>query len=221
VVVALAITCAVVGVLRHLRAYGGALAEQAAQLAARTDPLTGVLNRRGHDEALDAAMAAAGPFFLVVVDLDGFKAINDTHGHDVGDRTLIDVAHRLRASLRPDDTIARLGGDEFAVLCAGDARAGERVAAKVCDALRGPYAVGHLLVPTSGSVGVAAYPQDADNPASLTRRADRAMYTAKRARQGWARWAPDEVPSTGGVVPTQGARVPPVPLVASASPPSS
>jgi diguanylate cyclase (GGDEF)-like protein len=188
-VVAVAILCATVGVARHARAYGGALAEKAAQQAARTDVLTGLLNRRGHEEALAHLAGTGDRFSLLLVDLDGFKAVNDTHGHHVGDDALRTVADRLRALGDRYDAVARLGGDEFALLVSGDATAGARLAQDVHRSLGGGWHVGGHDVALSASVGVATYPDDADDPARLGRRADRAMYAAKHRRLGWVHHA--------------------------------
>jgi diguanylate cyclase (GGDEF)-like protein len=165
----------------------------AAQRAAVEDPLTGIGNRRAFDDALRVVAAepdprppegerrATGEISLLVVDLDDFKAINDTYGHVVGDEVLRTVAMAIRGVARADDTVARLGGDEFVILARGaDTATGARLAERVTTAVRS-LTVGtsagtwHL----SASVGVAtASSQDFDAAALLTS-ADAAMYDVK------------------------------------------
>jgi diguanylate cyclase (GGDEF)-like protein len=139
---------------------------------ARTDALTGTANRRSWDEEFAAELArSGGRVSIAVIDLDGFKALNDTHGHAAGDRCLKDCAAAWSAQLRPGDLLARLGGDEFAILlpgCAlGDAQA---VAERVREATPG----------IGCSIGVAEWDGREDSQ-SLHRRADRLLYAAKRA----------------------------------------
>lgn len=143
------------------------------------DSLTGLANRAGFDEALPALLreASAGTC-LLLVDLDHFKRINDTHGHAAGDAVLMAVSVRMRDALRPRDLVARLGGDEFAVLlrhCADPLRAGERLRSAVAQ----PMSVGedHTVVVPTVSVGVAVC--SGDDRTSLLSRADQALYHAK------------------------------------------
>ncbi|SFR77073.1 GGDEF and EAL domain-containing protein [Sphingomonas jatrophae] len=152
---------------------------------ASTDPLTGVLNRRGFDTALSPALREAGaPPALLLVDLDRFKPINDTYGHDMGDRVLREVVRRLRQSVRSRDIVARLGGDEFAVLLPRiDIASAEQAAQRIVTTLAEPIELGSVVVHTGASVGVAiAEPQD-DAP-SILRRADEALYAVKRSGRG-------------------------------------
>ena len=141
----------------------------------RTDPLTGTLNRRGLDEAVAGALAAAEPFGLITLDLDGFKAINDTGGHAAGDALLADVVASLRAVLRPGDVVGRLGGDEFAVLLPG---ASPAAAARVRD--RAQLA---LSLHAPASFGLALHPFDGRSADALLHAADEQMYAAKAARR--------------------------------------
>ena len=118
---------------------------------------------------------------LLFVDLDGFKRINDTLGHASGDALLRLVGQRLQATVREGDNVARLAGDEFTVTltqvrAAADA---EAVARKISQRLAQPYNLGNDSVCTSASIGIALFPQDADGPEELIKRADRAMYRAK------------------------------------------
>jgi diguanylate cyclase (GGDEF)-like protein len=154
--------------------------EQLAHDAAH-DGLTGLPNRRSFDQKLAEAVAGAGrygwTFAVVLVDLDGLKAINDEHGHGVGDEVLRAVGEQLVSSVRMEDTAARLGGDEFGlIVMESDApRVGElleRVMAAVNRALP------HLAV--SVSSGSALVPEDGTEPAALYRLADQRLYLAKR-----------------------------------------
>ena len=153
------------------------------------DELTGVvsrlllLDRIGH--ALDRAGRNASTLAVLYVDLDHFKAINDAYGHDVGDRVLVETTHRIRAALRPADTIGRLGGDEFVILCedvtAVDAvRVGERIGASIAE----PMVSAKPVLQVSASIGIAVCEHGAATVDALVRDADTAMYEAKRAGGG-------------------------------------
>ena len=140
-------------------------------------------------ERLDHAVAAAsggdGQVGLLYVDLDGFKAVNDTAGHQAGDDLLVRVAQLLSACVRPGDTVARLGGDEFAIVCTGTFGEDDVVAVgqRVLDGLREPVPVrGHLL-PVGASIGVR-WCRGESSAEQLLRDADEAMYAAKRAGKG-------------------------------------
>lgn len=146
------------------------------------DPLTGAPNRRLLDDRLRQAIAHANrtgkPLAVCVIDLDGFKPINDRHGHKAGDDLLIGIVDRLNAILRASDTLARLGGDEF-VLLLEDAE-GDAVLERVLEAIRQPLLVGSELVGVSASIGVTRFPEDNADPETLLRHADQAMYRAKQ-----------------------------------------
>jgi diguanylate cyclase (GGDEF)-like protein len=119
---------------------------------------------------------------VLFIDLDEFKAVNDTHGHGMGDRVLVVVADRLRASLRPADIAARLGGDEFAVLVdhAPDQKQLDAMARRILQALREPMTVEGVAMSVPGTIGMALAEGDTDTCDELLRRADVAMYAAKR-----------------------------------------
>src|SRR4051794_18144004 len=159
-------------------------AERQLQYQAHHDPLTGLANRALFLERLRGLLAAGDAGVAVVfVDLDNFKVINDSLGHEAGDRLLTVVAERLRRVLRPDDLIARFGGDEFAVLLAGPSAGGEaaarRVAERLAGALRAPVELdGHHRYVTA-SFGVRSATSGATDPEELLRDADAAMYRAK------------------------------------------
>jgi diguanylate cyclase (GGDEF)-like protein len=122
---------------------------------------------------------------VAYLDLDGFKAINDTYGHEAGDRLLSALAGRMKRSLRQGDTIARLGGDEFVAVLIDleDSQAGVRLLVRLLDAASEPVRVGELTLQTSASLGVAFYPNEGEelDPEQLLRHADQAMYQAKLA----------------------------------------
>jgi diguanylate cyclase len=154
------------------------------------DHLTGLPNQRLFEERLAAAISQAQfnktRTALFMIDLDGFKLINDTHGHDVGDELLRHIAENLRGAIRPPDTLARLGGDEFIIL-ATDLPAGQTVdaiaeagAARISRALRRPVNINSNQFNVTGSIGVAIYPDDATDEVLLRRLADQRMYEQKR-----------------------------------------
>jgi diguanylate cyclase (GGDEF)-like protein len=168
-----------------------------AELALR-DPLTGLPNRVLFADRLNHALATTGRFradelVVMFIDLDGFKAVNDEHGHAAGDELLVQAAQRLLGQLRTSDTVARLGGDEFVVLCEHVARKSALAAARrVSDALAEPYSLSTCEVTVSAAVGVAIALSHEDS-GSLLKRADTAMYDAKRNGPGQTALAP---PST-------------------------
>ena len=162
------------------------------------DALTGLPNRSLFGDRLRQALLAARRnqkmFGVLLLDLDRFKDINDALGHDRGDSLLQEVTARLRGVLRATDTIARLGGDEFAVLTI-DAKHPDDVvstARKILAALEGPFAIADQMVETGASIGIAMYPVHGDDPSTLLRRADVAMYVAKRSGGGHAVYAPEQ-----------------------------
>ena len=166
------------------------------------DALTGLPNRSLFGDRLRQALLAARRnqkmFGVLLLDLDRFKDINDALGHDRGDSLLQEVTARLRGVLRATDTIARLGGDEFAVLTT-DARHPEDVIAtakKILASLEGPFAIGDQMVETGASIGIATYPVHGDDPGTLLRRADVAMYVAKRSGGGYALYQPEHEAQT-------------------------
>ncbi|MBI5258290.1 MAG: GGDEF domain-containing protein [Burkholderiales bacterium] len=153
---------------------------------AQTDPLTGLLNRRGLEKSMAHALPDAGGTTMAaiyVIDLDGFKGVNDTHGHDAGDSLLMQLAGRLRSALRAGDLVARTGGDEFIVVAAqlkGDKEA-EQIGAKLLACCDAPFQLGTAVCQLGMSVGYALAPVDGEEPSALIKRADAAMYVAKQA----------------------------------------
>jgi diguanylate cyclase (GGDEF)-like protein len=155
---------------------------------ALSDPVTGVANRRSLLARADYEIArhrrAGQTFALVMLDLDGFKQLNDRFGHAAGDDLLRDVAGALRRAMRAQDTVARFGGDEFCVLAPEtDAPGTGRLAAKVAKAVR-DVSVGMETV--GGSVGVALFPADGRTAAELMQAADERLLEAKRQRPAGA-----------------------------------
>ncbi len=151
------------------------------------DPLTGLPNRTAFSELLNAARESARrrgrSLAMMFVDLDRFKVINDTLGHEAGDEVLCEVARRLRHTLRASDVVARLGGDEFVVMIPelGAAVQAEAAARKVLGAMQPPMMVAGRELSLTASVGICLYPQDGEDEQSLMKNADAAMYRAKEA----------------------------------------
>ncbi len=164
--------------------------ERQLQHQATHDALTGLTNRWLLGEYLRQAIAHAGRagrrIALLLLDLDGFKSVNDSFGHAVGDKLLVDVAGSLTAQVRASDVVARIGGDEFVVLlrevdAVSDA---VRVADKLVAALSRPRTLDGIAVQTGCSLGIAMYPEDAQESEALMRCADLAMYHAKAQGRG-------------------------------------
>ena len=153
---------------------------------ADTDPLTGLPNRRVLAERLDQEIARAGPnasFALALLDLDGFKPVNDQYGHGCGDLLLCEVADRLRKACGPHALPARLGGDEFAILVpVGSAISLGAVADHVLAALVPPYLIEGHVIKVGASIGVATWPADGSTSRSLFETADAALYAIKAQR---------------------------------------
>ena len=154
-------------------------------IQANFDSLTGLPNRRMFHDRLDQeikkAHRANHPVALLFIDLDEFKAINDTLGHDMGDLLLIEAARRISECVRETDTVARLGGDEFTVVLAelDDSGSAERVARNILAQLAAPFPLGNQVGVVSASIGISIYPDDADSARELLKNADQAMSAAK------------------------------------------
>ncbi len=152
---------------------------------AHHDRLTGLPNRDYLDAELERAIQASDrldrPFALMYIDLDNFKDINDSFGHDFGDRVLLEALRRIRACLREGDMIFRHGGDEFLLILENleDALAVDAIARKLIAAFAAPLRIDEQTVTARFSIGVSLYPQDADNAQDLLKHADIAMYQAK------------------------------------------
>lgn len=160
---------------------------QAEVIKAHHDSLTELPNRAMFHELLARACADADrtgrSVALLFIDLDHFKAVNDTLGHDAGDALLVQAAARLKACVRAEDTVARLGGDEFTAILTGleDRDIPLQVAARIVERISMPFALDAGPARIGVSVGVSFYPADADRPISLLKNADVAMYHAKES----------------------------------------
>jgi diguanylate cyclase (GGDEF)-like protein/PAS domain S-box-containing protein len=154
-------------------------------MQANYDPLTGLPNRRLLNDRLAELMKQSHRTHdcvaVMFIDLDRFKEVNDTLGHEAGDRLLVEAARRIVSCVRESDTVARQGGDEFTVLLPGlaDEAPIERIAEDIIDALAQPFQLGHDIAYVSASVGITLFPKDADTPANILKNADQAMYHAK------------------------------------------
>jgi diguanylate cyclase (GGDEF)-like protein/PAS domain S-box-containing protein len=154
---------------------------------ANFDPLTGLANRSLLHDRLERALAhgrrSEKKVGLLFIDLDGFKWINDALGHAVGDQLLIEVAHRLQACVRGQDTVARLGGDEFTIVVDDltDAEDLKTIGDKVVNVLRAPFALAGGQQYVSGSVGITVFPDDGEDVQTLLKNADIAMYKSKQS----------------------------------------
>jgi diguanylate cyclase (GGDEF)-like protein len=154
------------------------------------DQLTGLPNRRLFEDRLDQAIEHSRRYgtrtALIMIDLNGFKSINDQQGHETGDRLLEHIAHNLRHAVRSPDTLARLGGDEFIIIAsdlpneAPVTQIVEASMARVLEALKKPLHVGGKDLAVTGSVGVAIFPDDTTDEVLLRRMADQRMYQQKR-----------------------------------------
>jgi diguanylate cyclase (GGDEF)-like protein len=170
--------------------------EEAARHSALHDALTGLPNRKLAMDRLEHGLAQARrherSLAVMFMDLNDFKPINDTHGHEAGDRVLQTIAARLLENTRDDDTVSRLGGDEFLYLMMetqSDQDVGQ-IAQKIVDAISQPCEVtgsgGSITLNLRVSIGIALFPQDGDSADSLVKSADTAMYRAKRDKSGYS-----------------------------------
>ena len=173
---------------------------------ARTDELTGLPNRRAlyaRAEPMVAAASRGEPGALLLLDLDGFKAVNDSLGHQAGDALLQQVALRLQSALRPQDLLARLGGDEFAVLLPGtDLEEAQARAGLLHGLLLRPFTVDGARLHVGGSIGVSTTPVPAASVEELLRCADIAMYAAKGGHGGVQVYVPDPEDTCGDLLRT-------------------
>ena len=181
------------------------VAEQLLVHLSTHDALTGLRNRAALLRHLEEVTATAGVLAVLFVDLDGFKAVNDEHGHLAGDTVLTEAARRLRAALRSDDLLARHGGDEFVAVLSGlDAADAERVACRVATdligALRSPIALEHGSATIGASIGIALAARGDRTGSQLLHDADTAMYRAKAGSRGSievAAMLPDRLRASG------------------------
>jgi diguanylate cyclase (GGDEF)-like protein len=172
------------------------LAQDKITFAAMHDSLTGLPNRPAVIEHLDARLAdpaterALGGFGLMLLDLDGFKAVNDSLGHDAGDELLVLVTARMAGALRETDYLARLGGDEFLIVIpqVSDRETAQRVADKLIAVIGRPYTLTHGTANVTASIGISLFPDHASDREALMKCADVAMYAAKSAGRNQSRF---------------------------------
>jgi len=166
------------------------LAENKIKALALTDSLTGLANRRWFlhhlKHAISLSWRNAKQGALLFIDLDHFKLINDTHGHDIGDLVLIEMANRIKYCLRPEDTLARVGGDEFVLILENLSLDPEEtltivtnIANKICEAVSRPYEVNDTTIYSTISIGVSLFSKESDTPTEQIKHADMALYQAK------------------------------------------
>lgn len=166
---------------------------------ANFDPLTNLSNRNLFHDRLEQALGHAQrenhQLALLFIDLDHFKDINDTRGHDIGDQLLQQVAKRLKASVRESDTVSRLGGDEFTVILADmvEGMSANLIARNILQALTQPFAIAGQDAHLSASIGITVYPQDGATPTALLKNADTAMYQAKNSGRNAFRYFTSEM----------------------------
>jgi diguanylate cyclase (GGDEF)-like protein len=166
-------------------AEGRDASERHVRWVADHDALTGLANRRLLMEVLDGRRGEEQATTVLLLDLDGFKEVNDTHGHAAGDAVLVATAERLRQGCRDGDFVARLSGDEFVVMCPEELNSREQVSlvSRIREALSRPIATGGREVAVSASIGIATS-EYGDTPGEVVRRADALMYEDKRSRAG-------------------------------------
>jgi diguanylate cyclase (GGDEF)-like protein len=172
---------------REVRALAGA------RLEARTDDLTGLGNRRSFLEKLEECTAGHGsePAAVLLIDLDSFKEVNDSFGHQTGDALLCLVGPRLLSALRPGDALTRMGGDEFGiVLRDADAATACNLAREIGLHLREPFLLATMPLHVEASIGISLFPDHGRTPSMLLQHADVAMYEAKRGQLGYAMFEP-------------------------------
>jgi diguanylate cyclase (GGDEF)-like protein/PAS domain S-box-containing protein len=202
----------VIGITNRVMSDGGWLAihaditeakhqEERIAFMAHHDALTKLPNRALLQERMEDELKRARRgqgFSLLVLDLDGFKDVNDTFGHPAGDELLREVADRLRACVREIDTVARLGGDEFAVIQTetDEADTANVLAERICEAIAAPFSLGNDEAFVGTSIGVAKAPKDGLDPDELLKKADMALYEAKRDGRGRYRFYGSEHTST-------------------------
>lgn len=159
-------------------------AQRQVEFLAENDPLTGIANRNTVQRHLEALDPKSDHAVALLIDLDGFKQVNDSYGHSVGDKLLQQVSERLRTSVAGRGLVARLGGDEFLVLLtlsdSFDRGEAGRVADQILNHLSRPFVIDHFDIALSASIGTAAFPHDTDHGEGLMNLADLALYTAKK-----------------------------------------
>jgi len=199
--------CALAGVRAELA--GTKVAERVARHQALHDGLTLLPNAEYFRTRVDNALARVRqheqPVALLFLDLDGFKAINDTHGHATGDAVLRIVAARLVGGIRAEDLVSRIGGDEFACLLVGVQNRAQlsRLVCQMFDSVASPMTIGRIGLSVRASIGIAMSPADGTSSVALMRNADAAMYRAKREKRGYVFFDEADDESTGDDAPAR------------------
>ncbi|GBG15093.1 uncharacterized protein NMK_2696 [Novimethylophilus kurashikiensis] len=161
---------------------------------ANYDALTGLPNRRMTLDRLDFEIKKSRrenlPLVVLFIDLDGFKEVNDTFGHDIGDQLLIEVSQRILKCVRESDTLGRIGGDEFVVILGEvvDIDSTDRILKEMLNAISEPYLLQNHAVTISASIGLALFPDDSEDASTLLKSADKAMYEAKHRGKNQHCW---------------------------------
>jgi diguanylate cyclase (GGDEF)-like protein len=173
-------------------------AESEARELARHDPLTGLPNRRFFEERLEECLgiaSASHQVAILMLDLDGFKAVNDTHGHAAGDKSLCEFARRVSVIVRADAFLARVGGDEFTIIMPKIVSLDDptHLARRIAAAVAEPFEIENLTIEFGVGIGIAIAPNDGVQADELVRRADRALYRAKAAGRSCVRFFEPEM----------------------------
>ena len=189
----LAVAAVAVALARTALGFREVLGAAETRRQAMTDELTGLANRRHLEARLSAAVATAeadgGRVVFLLIDLDGFKEVNDTLGHKAGDALLRRIGPRLRGAIAPNQLLARLGGDEFGIIMPGASDpAAAGMAHEVRLRLQEAFSLEGLSIAVDASIGIAAFPEEASSPEELIQHADVAMYQAKGTRAGVQRY---------------------------------
>jgi diguanylate cyclase len=201
VVASLAALAIAVAVVRLMLSYHEARALADSRQLAQTDELTGLVNRRGfQSRARDVLAANSGPLAVLLVDLDGFKDINDALGHPTGDELLRALGGRLSREAKHGALIGRIGGDEFAVLTDDAEHGANEVAARLLVEIRRPFELQGMELRIDASIGIASAPHDGVTLDDLLRHADIAMYRAKARHLGVLRYSADAGESRGALL---------------------
>jgi len=155
------------------------------------DSLTGLMNRKSYDKRLKKMFDSKEPFVLLFIDLNKFKSINDTYGHDAGDDVLIEVSRRLKVVMSEEEFLFRLGGDEFVIISRRKKAFISKFIEKLEESVIGPHLIGKISVNIELSIGISFYPDDTRDAIKLSKYADKAMYEAKKSTDTYHKFYQD------------------------------